>query len=180
MYGRLSIPPLVHAFPIIICALSILASSCDAPETYVVLENGFAASSTPWVLYQGLWQAVAFDTPLQPGASSAAQSTAAASDNMAYVIVTPGWSPKDTNPPTSFIVLESRSGFSVHLNQTLDIIVNDATFAGNCTTGSVLSQADADFITQRVFSNTFAGLKYDAATCTTSAAAGDDPMGPSP
>jgi hypothetical protein len=65
----------------------------------------------------------------------------------------------------------------------LSIPVEDTTFAGNCATGSFLSQQEADFITQVVFPsaqqgagweagpggehipNLFAGLRYDAATC---------------
>jgi hypothetical protein len=63
--------------------------------------------------------------------------------------------------------MQSRSGFAVHLNDTLHIPVDDADFAGNCATGSALTQSQADFITQLVFPGTFQGLQYDAATCTT-------------
>ena len=58
-------------------------------------------------------------------------------------------------------------GYGVDVSDTLDIPVSDATFTGNCGAGSFLTQSQADFITQFVFSDIFAGLQYDAATCTT-------------
>jgi hypothetical protein len=76
--------------------------------------------------------------------------------------------------------------FVADLNHTLSIPVDDTTFVGNCAVGSFLSQQEADFITQVVFPsaeqgagweagpgepdipNLFAGLHYDAATCTLS------------
>jgi hypothetical protein len=95
----------------------------------------------------------------------------AASANTAYVVLAPGWDPTSdptsTTQPTSFIVLQSRDGFAVNLGDTLHIPVDDTTFAGNCTAGSVLTQAQADFITQLVFPSTFRSFHYDAATCTT-------------
>jgi hypothetical protein len=145
------------------------AAGCDTPTPNVVLENRYpAAASGALTIYRGFWQAVSFGA-LPAGASSAPQTTVAASDNRAYVLVAPGWDPGDGGaaPPTSLLVLQSRAGFSVHLNTTLHIPVDDTTFAGNCGAGSVLPQADADFVTQRVFAADFAGLTYDAATCAT-------------
>ena len=55
----------------------------------------------------------------------------------------------------------------MHLNNTLHIPVDDTTFVENCSAGSSLTQNQADFITQRVFASDFAGLNYDAQTCTT-------------
>jgi hypothetical protein len=63
--------------------------------------------------------------------------------------------------------MQSKNGFKVHLNHTLHISVDDATFVGNCATGSFLSQDQANLITQRVFPDDFAALRYDAANCTT-------------
>jgi hypothetical protein len=45
--------------------------------------------------------------------------------------------------------------------------VDDTDFAGNCATGSALTQSQADVITQLVFPSIFQGLQYDAATCRT-------------
>jgi len=157
-------------------ALSVLptalaATGCanvDTPYTYVVVDNNYPPYATvPLVVYQAYWQAVAFTTPVPAGSSSAAQSTVAASDNTAWVVLAPGWDPSSASPPTSFFVMQSRAGFALHLGDTLHIPVDDADFAGNCATGSALTQSQADFITQLVFPSLFQGLQYDAATCTT-------------
>ncbi len=96
--------------------------------------------------------------------------TVPASTSTAYVVLAPGWNADTPTPPTSFVVLESRTGFSVELGDTLEIQVDDTTFRGNCASGSLLPQSRADFITQFVFPSIFAKLRYDAATCTTTPA----------
>jgi hypothetical protein len=134
----------------------------------VVLENDYPVSGTDaLVVYQAAWQAISFQDPIVPGFSSDLLSTIAASENTAYVVLAPGWDPTSAAAPTSFVVLQSRQGFGVHLNNTLRIPVDDTTFTGNCVAASFLSQAQADFITQLVFPGVFASLHYDAATCTT-------------
>jgi len=157
-------------------ALSVLATAAlvtgcdyvDTPYTNVVVDNDYPAdAATPLVVYQAHWQAVAFTTPIPPGSSSAPQTTVPASDNTAWVVLAPGWDPSSSSSPTSYVVMQSRSGFAVHLNDTLHIPVDDADFAGNCATGTPLTQSQADFITQFVFPSTFQGLGYDAATCMT-------------
>jgi hypothetical protein len=156
----------------IICALGAsLVGGCDTPSTTVVLANDYPPSTTnPFVIHGAFWQAVSFPTPISPGTATAPHDTVAASANTAYVVVAPGWNPTADGgaaTPTSFIVLESLLGFDVHWNSTLRIAVDDATFVGNCDAQSFLTQPEADFITERVFASTFAGLHYDAATCTT-------------
>jgi hypothetical protein len=146
-------------------------SGCDTPSTTVVVENDYRPSTTDaFVIYRAFWQAVSFDTPLVPGTSSAPKDTVAASANEAYVLLAPGWDPTSATAPTRFIVLQSVQGFDVHFNSRLRIPVDDVTFAGNCTSGTPLGQAEADFITERVFAADFAGLQYDATTCTTTGA----------
>lgn len=137
-----------------------LAAGCDTPSTTVVVDNAYPPSATDaLVVARAFWLAASFATPIPPGASSAPQDTVAASPNPAYVVLAP--------TPTSRVLLQSRQGFEAHWNTTLHIPVDDATFAGNCAAGSVLGQEQADFITERVFADDFAGLHYDAATCTT-------------
>lgn len=154
-----------------VLSLALLAAGCnDTPYVYVVIDNDYPTSTAvPLVVYQAYWQAVSFTTPLAPGTTSAPQSSVAASDNTAYAVLAPGWDPTSTTSPTSFIVLQSRLGFAVHFDNTLHIPVDDTTFAGNCAAGSFLTQPQADVITQLVFPSVFAGLHYDAATCTTTA-----------
>jgi hypothetical protein len=148
---------------------ALLAAACDAsPHTAVVLDNDYPLSTTlPLVVYHASWQAVAFADPVPPGTSSAPQATVPASANTAYVVLAPGWDPTGSTPPTSFVVLQSVAGFGVDYDDTLHIPVDDTTFVGNCATGNPLSQAQADFITQRIFPCDFGALHYDAATCTT-------------
>ncbi len=140
----------------------LLAAGCEVPSTNLVAANAYPST----YVYAAFWQ-VAIATPIAPGATSNPLPVVSASANRAYALLAPGWDPASGAMPTSFVALESIDGFAVHLGDTLDITIGDATFAGNCTAGSVLSQADADFITQRVFATEFAGFTYDAATCTT-------------
>jgi hypothetical protein len=145
------------------------AVGCDLDtQTNVVLENDYPASSSlPLVVYRAKWQAVKFTVPVAPGSVSDTQPTVSASPNIAYVILAPGWDPASAQPPRSLVVMQSRAGFSVHEGDTLHIGVDDTTFEGNCASGSPLSQAQADFITQLVFPGNFVSLRYDAASCTT-------------
>jgi len=146
--------------------LASLLSGCDTPHTYVVLDNNYSLS-TSFVIYQAFWQSVSFPIPIRPGSSSDPQAAIPASANTAYVVLAPNWDPKSSTAPTAFIVMQSRSGFELHLNHTLHIPVDDGNFVGNCSAGSILSQDQADLITQRVFADTFTDLRYDATTCTT-------------
>lgn len=151
--------------------LALAGAGCDTPHTNVVLHNDYPASAkVPLVVYQAMWQAVLFPDPVPPGAASDPQPTVAASDNTAYVVLAPGWDPNGPAQPTSLVVLQSVDGYAVHWDTTLEIPVDDATFVGNCAAGRPLAQSQADFITQLVFPRAFAGLRYDAATCTTSPA----------
>lgn len=152
-----------------------VAAACYGPQTAVVVDNDYAPTpAKPKVVYRAYWQAVSFPEPIPPGASSNPQNTVPASDNMAYVALAPGWDPDSSAPPTSFVLLQSRNGFGVHLGDTVHIPVDDATFIGNCASGSFLSQAQADLITQLftepIFPDASPALpsfRYEAATCTT-------------
>jgi hypothetical protein len=146
---------------------------CSGPtSTHVVLENNYSAASG-LVVYQAVWQAVSFQAAIPPASASDPQTTISASPNTAYVVLAPGWDPTSSTPPTTFVVLQSQEpGFEVGLNNVLYIPVDDAHFIGNCTSGSTLSQAQTNFITQIVFQGIFAGLSYSAATCTTTPSGG--------
>lgn len=154
-------------------ALALIASAgCDrAPQATVVLDNDYAPmAAVALPVYFALWQAVVFADPVAPGSSSPVESSLAATDNTAYVVLAPGWDPTSKTPPTSFILMQSRSGFTVHLDETLHIPVDDSTFVGNCAAGSFLSQEQADFIAERVFTSAIFDaaprpFHYDAATC---------------
>jgi hypothetical protein len=161
------------------CALSfpfagltaLLAGCHGGPHTAAVIENDYAAA-TKLVVYRALWQTAVFDAAVAPGSSSDEQETSSTSSSTAYVVLAPGWDPDGGATPTAFVFLQSRADLDVHLDQILRIPVDDATFIGNCADGSFLSQAQADFITQRIFGTALfpevgtASFRYDAATCT--------------
>lgn len=154
--------------------LTSFLSGCDTPHTYVVLDNNYRPS-TRFVVYHGFWQSVSFQTPVPPGSSSDLQSAIPASANTAYVVLAPGWDPTSSTRPRSLIAMQSRNGFELHLDHTLHIAVDDANFVGNCAAASFLSQEQADFITQFVFSSDFTSLSYDPANCTTTPIDGGAP-----
>jgi hypothetical protein len=162
-------PPARPAFcATLVCAFASLAvAGCDTPHAYAVLDNGYAPSAAlPLVVYDAFWQAIDFPTPVPPGTSSAPVSTVAASANTAYVLLAPGWDPASSMAPTKYVLLESRDGFGVHLEETLHILVDDTHFVGNCAAGSHLSEDQALFMAEGVFRSEFGSLGYDVATCT--------------
>ena len=161
------------ALPAVLLSASL--AGCDsAPHTTVILDNTYPTSAAdPLVVYQAYWQAVPFTGPVDPGQSSSPQTAEPTSGDTAYVVLAPGWDPDASATPTSFVVLQSRSAFSVGFNGTLHIPVDDSTFTGNCATSHPLTQSQADFITQIVFPCAFASLTYDAATCTVTPRADD-------
>jgi hypothetical protein len=146
-------------------------SAC--PTTYAQLqgESGCTGDALRCEYAEGVCECAGNLEGAQPDAGPSwycnPDDTVPASANTAYVILAPGWDPKSPTPPTSLVGMQSRNGFGVELGDTLQIPVDDATFIGNCASGSSLSQAQADFITQFVFPSDFATLRYDAATCTT-------------
>lgn len=129
----------------------------EARPAHAIVDNRYPGA----VVNRAYWQAVSFDDPIPPGASSVVLEAVPSSANRAYVLLAPA------SAPTSLVVLQSRVGFDASLGHTTRIPVDDGTFAGNCAAGSPLTQAEADFITQLVFARDFAHRRYDAATCTT-------------
>lgn len=160
-------------------ALGALTQGCDArPVTTVTITNHYSATSTaPLVVYRARWQAVTFAEPVTPGSSATAQTTVSASKNTAYVVLAPGWDPASLSPPRSLVVMQSRDDFEVHLDDALDILIDDANFIGNCVAGSFLSLEQADFITRLVFPADFASLRYEPATCAVTPVVGQGDAG---
>ncbi len=137
------------------CALAILLVTvslvgCNAPSTFVVLENRYPASATNGaVVYQAFWQAISFQTPIAPGSRRARRAPLL--HRATWPTSFPPWvGPDQCQATDALIVLQSRGGFSVSFNQTLHIPVDDATFAGICAAGRVLSQAEGNFLTDIV------------------------------
>jgi hypothetical protein len=146
----------------------------DCPVSYVQLQadTGCTGKALRCAYPEAVCQCAGdLNGPMQPDGGLVwfcnPDETVPASANSAYAVVAPGWDPESGISPTSFVVLKSRDGFSVQVGDTLQIPVDDSTFAGNCASGSFLSQSQADFITERIFPSIFAKLRYDAATCKT-------------
>lgn len=156
-----------------------LALGCEteSPSTAVV-ENAFPVPmdggdpSQQLTVYRVWYSTTLFLDPVSPGQVSDPQRTVPGSD-YAYALLAVGWDPSSTAPPATLIALRSSEKFPVKLGDVLDIRVSDDAFVGNCAAGKALSQADADFITQRIFPGSFANLQYNSVTCTSTTLAVD-------
>lgn len=153
--------------------LIFLATGCETPDaTQAVFVNRYPAGEVgapnTVVLSAGWWSVAELDAAVLPGAESDPVRIVKGTD-YAYALLAIGWDPESGALPTRVIPVRSRAQLSAARGDTLRIEISDATTLGNCASGEPLSQADADFITQRIFPGPFSGLTYDAATCTTSA-----------
>jgi hypothetical protein len=149
-------------------ALAILApAGCEAStptnieiaNAYPRAEHGAAAI----VVHALWWSTTLFHEPLAPGAESERKRTVNGSD-YAYAVL---------EVDHALIPIRSKKALAAVRGDTLHIDVSDATFTGRCDGGKPLSQHDADLITQRIFPGTFSGIRYDAATCTSTKPARD-------
>jgi hypothetical protein len=126
------------------------------------------------VVYRGWWLVTYFGNPVPAGQASQplrvvtdeSGVSSAGGNDTAFVVLAKDWAPSSGTPPTELLALKSHAPLYVARGDTLDIVVSDDTFDGNCAAGKPLSQADADEITQEIFPAEFAGMHYDAATCT--------------
>lgn len=156
--------------PLFLLAAALSACGTETPsEAVVVNDYGAAASDGSFAgevtIYRAWYATTLFREPLGPGEQSAPQRTVPGKAR-AYVVLAVGWDPTSSAPPSSFVAAMSKSAFDVDRGGTLRITVSDDSFTGRCDGAEPLSQKDADFITQRIFPAEFAGLDYDAATCT--------------
>ncbi len=161
-------------------AASLTITACETPDpTNAVVDNGYPEladggdPSTQVVVYKAWYVTTLFTEPVLPAQSSDELRSVPATDT-AYALLAPGWDPEGTAPPTSLIAVQSKSKLSVSRGDVLHLAVSDVTFTGNCAARQPLSQADADFITQRIFPGDFANATYDATTCTSTPVPADD------
>ena len=148
-------------------------AACDSETaTTAVVENGYSAPpdggdpAKQTVVYRAWWVATYFPDPVAGGMASSELRTIPGSD-FAYAVLAPGWDPACTSPPTSFVVVKSKSPLTVDRSEVLHVAISDQTFTGNCAAKQPLSQAEADFITQSIFPGEFMNATYDAKTCVT-------------
>lgn len=152
-------------------------SGCDTPDpTHAVVENAYpepppdgGEGGAGIVVFRTWWVATLFADPVLPGTVSAEERTVPET-GPAYALLAPGWDPESGAPPARLVPVISRAPLRAVRGTTLRIQVSDETFAGNCAAGQPLSEEDADFVTQRIFPGAFAGLVYDARTCTSAPA----------
>lgn len=148
------------------CTLFVCVACSDDPAT-AQLDNDYPyvdGGARQVVVYKAWWGATLFADPVAPGGSSDALRTATGNDT-AYALLAPGWSATSTTPPTVLIPVRSRAPLVAVRGDALHVSVSETTFEGDCAAKSSLSQADADFITSRIFPGDFAGFRYDAKTC---------------
>lgn len=158
--------------PLLALLLTHTGCGTETP-TEAVVSNGYPASEA-LAVYRAWYATTLFGDPLAPESASAAQRTVPGSAT-AYAVLALGWDPSSKAKPTSFVPIQSKRELSVERGDTLRIVVSDRTFTGRCEGGEPLDQSDADFITQRIFPGDFAGVHYDASTCTATAVSDGGP-----
>lgn len=133
---------------LVVLVLGLLG--CD-DATMLVVDNGYADST----VVDALWWS---ETYVPDGVSAGHESPAyrtVPGDDIAYVVL---------ERDGRVFVAETAKPVSVERQDTLHITISPTTLVGDCAT-STLTQAQADFITQRIFPTRFEGAIYDAATC---------------
>ena len=150
---------------------ALLPACATESPTEAVVSDRYGESSG-LSLYRVWYATTLFRDPLGPGEASAPERTVPGTA-MAYAVLAVGWDPSSNATPTEFVPVQSRARLAVDRGDTLRIEVSDRTFDGRCGGSRPLSQSDADFITQRIFPAEFAGVTYDAATCTARASTND-------
>jgi hypothetical protein len=140
---------------------------CDTETaTSSVVENAYPAvdGGVGPMVYRAWWLATYYGDPVAPRGTSATERSVPGTD-FAYAVLAPDWDPTSPTPPKRLVALRSKTKIDASRGDALAIVVDDAHFDGNCEGGKLLAQADADFITERIFPGEFAGKTYDAQTC---------------
>jgi len=152
---------------------SIAACHTSEPTT-AVLSNEYSASTdarsaTAMPVYKGWWAVAQFPDPVAAGQVSDPVRIVPGRD-YGYALLAPGWDPSTEALPGALIPVRSAHELSVERGELLTFVVSEQATVGDCGAGKPLSQEDADYVCQRIFPEVFAGLRYDAASCTTAPA----------
>ncbi|HYQ01533.1 MAG TPA: hypothetical protein VER96_22825 [Polyangiaceae bacterium] len=151
----------------------LLSAGCNTSDpTNAVLSNEYppandASSADSMAVYKGWWSVALFPDPVPAGQTSDPIRVVEGTD-YGYALLAPGWDATAGASPTALIPLRSAHKLRVDRGGLLTFVVSEQATVGDCRAGHAVSQDEADFITQRIFPGEFAGLVYDAATCTTS------------
>jgi hypothetical protein len=149
----------------------------DAP-TMIVVDDDYPAiaeggnSMNETTVYKVWWVTSFLPDPVAPGEEGQPERTVPNTD-FAYAVLAPGWDPSRPTAPLRLLAAKSATQLTVARGDTLHVHVSDDTFVGNCGAGKPLTQDEADFITTRIFPGDFAGLTYDAATCSATRVSAD-------
>jgi hypothetical protein len=152
--------------------------ACNGGDpTQAVVENRFPAPADggggpQTVVYKTWWVVTLFPDPIAAGASSGVNRVVPSSD-YAYALLAPAWDPASGAPPAALLPVRTKTPISVAEGEMLHIAISDATVDGDCAAGSPLAQDVADLVTKSIFPGEFAGMTYDAATCTATPTASD-------
>jgi hypothetical protein len=162
----------IVSFAWVLSASLILGCNTSEP-TSAVLSNEYppasdAGSEDSTPVYKGWWAVSQFPDPVAAGQVSEPVRIVLGSD-YGYALLAPGWDVASSTPPTTLIPVRSAQKLSIGRGELLTFVVSADASVGDCRAGTPLTQADADFITQRIFPGEFADRIYDAESCTTSA-----------
>ena len=133
--------------------LLFLLFACDDPAL-VVVDDAYADGTRVDAVW---WRETLVPDQVEPGASSPAYRATTGSD-YAYLLLERNGAP---------FVARSKDALSVDRGDTLHVVASPDRIVGDCATGTPLTQAEGDFITQRIFPAAFDGAIYDATTCKT-------------
>jgi hypothetical protein len=152
----------------------VALTACETEDpTYAVVDNDYpisadgGAPALDVAVYKVWWSSSLFSTPVGAGLESSTSRVETGSDH-AYALLAPGWDPASTSTPTTLVPVRTRDALFVTRGGTLHIRLSDTTVVGNCGAQSSgpLPQAEADFITERIFPGEFTAGTYAASTCT--------------
>jgi hypothetical protein len=152
----------------VISIATLALSACDDSPSTALVENAYAPASVMTV-YKTWWVTTLFASPVAAGATSETERTIPGRD-FAYALLAPGWSPEAGGPPSRLVAVKSAAPLVASEHRLLRIVISGATFVGDCATGPPLTDDDARLLVEDLFPGDFAGLTYDAATCTSSPA----------
>jgi hypothetical protein len=164
----------------IVFALLIGAPGCGTETpTEAIVVNSYpslpdgGAGFHGITVYRAWWETTLFRAPVAPGQKSDVERTVPGSAR-AYAVLAVGWDPSLPGVPLALIPVQSNSELIAARGDTLRVVVSDETFIGRCGGSKPLTQEEADLITQSIFPDEFAGVRYDASTCSAASPAPED------
>ena len=130
-----------------------LLLACDDPAL-VVVDDAYTDATQVDAVW---WRETLVPDVVAPGGESPAYRATSGSD-FAYAVLERNGSP---------FVVRTKDELSAERGDTLHVRIAPDSTVGDCASGSPLTQAEADLVTQSIFPAFFAGAIYDAATCKT-------------